>query len=160
MVIVNTVVLVRAGLGLDQREVAVTLAAFGGGSMLAALALPRVLDRLADRRVMLAAAASLTIVLAGLALSWPLSDRSNYWNGLLAGWAVLSVAYSASITLGGRLLKRSSDAEDRPALFAAQFGFGHVCWLIAYPLAGQTGARGGMAQPSLRRPDWRSWAFH
>jgi hypothetical protein len=37
MVIVNTVVIVR-GLGLGQRDVALTLAAFGGGSMCAAFA--------------------------------------------------------------------------------------------------------------------------
>ena len=144
MVIVNTVVLVRAGLGLGQREVAITLAAFGGGSMLAALALPRVLDRLADRTVMLAAAIMLTILLTGFALSWPLSDRPDYWYGLLAGWTLLGVAYSASVTPGGRLLKQSSNADDRPSLFAAQFALSHVCWLLAYPLAGQIGARAGM----------------
>ncbi len=144
MVIVNTVVLVRAGLGLGQREVAITLAAFGGGSMLAALALPRVLDRVADRTVMLAAGGLLTIVLAGLALSWSMNDRPSYWYGLLAALAVLGIAYSASVTPGGRLLRRSSNPADRPALFAAQFALSHVCWLLAYPLAGQIGARNGM----------------
>ena len=144
MVIVNTVVLVRAGLGLGQREVAITLAAFGGGSMLAALALPRVLDRLADRTVMLVAGGLLTMVLAALALSWPFNGRPSYWYGLLAALAVLGIAYSASVTPGGRLLRRSSNANDRPALFAAQFALSHVCWLVAYPLAGQIGARGGM----------------
>ena len=144
MIIVNTVVLVRAGLGLGQREVAITLAAFGGGSMLAALALPRVLDRLADRTVMLAAAILLAIVLTGLALSWPFHGAPVYWHSLLAACVVLGIAYSASVTPGGRLLKRSSNADDRPALFAAQFALSHVCWLIAYPLAGQIGARSGM----------------
>ncbi len=144
MVIVNTVVLVRAGLGLGQREVAITLAAFGGGSMLAALALPRLLDRLADRTVMLAAAALLTVVLAGLALSWSYSAWPNYWYGLLGAWAVLGGGYSASVTPGGRLLRRSSNPADRPSLFAAQFALSHICWLIAYPLAGQIGSGRGM----------------
>jgi hypothetical protein len=56
-----------------------------------------------------------------------------------------------SVTPGG-LLRRSASSEDRPALFAAQFALSHVCWLIAYPLVGQLGARvsmtaafGGMA---------------
>ena len=61
-----------------------------------------------------------------------------------AGWFALGVSYSASITPGGRLLRRSSDADGRPALFAAQFALSHVCWLVAYPLAGQVGARAGM----------------
>jgi predicted MFS family arabinose efflux permease len=60
MVIANTPVLVQAALGLGQREVAITLAAFGGGSMLAALLLPRLLDKLPDRTVMLAAASAMT----------------------------------------------------------------------------------------------------
>jgi len=44
MVIVNTVVLVQARLGLGEEQVALALAAFGGGSMVAALLLPRLLD--------------------------------------------------------------------------------------------------------------------
>ncbi len=55
MVIVNTVVIVR-GLGLSQTDVALTLAAFGAGSITAALTLPRILDRVTDRKVMLFAA--------------------------------------------------------------------------------------------------------
>ena len=144
MVIVNTPVLVQAALGLGQREVAITLAAFGGGSMLAALLLPRALDRLPDRTVMLAAAAAMTAALAVLALAWHGHASPNDWGVILAGWAVLGIAYSASITPGGRLLRRSSGEDDRPALFAAQFALSHVCWLIAYPLAGQLGAAGGM----------------
>ena len=31
-----------------------------------------------------------------------------------------------------------------PALFAAQFALSHVCWLLAYPVAGQIGANSGM----------------
>ena len=40
LVIVNTVVYVQASFGLDQQSTALALAAFGGGSMVAALALP------------------------------------------------------------------------------------------------------------------------
>ena len=49
MVIVNTVVLVRGGLGLGETDVALALGFFGGGSMLAALMLPRLLDHVPDR---------------------------------------------------------------------------------------------------------------
>ncbi|SBV31842.1 putative nickel resistance protein [uncultured Sphingopyxis sp.] len=144
MVIVNTPVLVRGALGLGQSEVAITLAAFGGGSMLAALLLPRILDRIADRTVMLAAAAAMTIFLTLLTAAWTVSEASRLWPVVLLGWLVLGASYAASITPGGRLLRRSSGTEDRPALFAAQFALSHVCWLIAYPLAGQVGARVGM----------------
>ena len=53
MVFVNTVVIVQAGLGLSQSAVALALASFGAGSMVAALSLPRLLEKLADRSVML-----------------------------------------------------------------------------------------------------------
>lgn len=63
MVIVNTVVLVQADLGRPQQDVALLLAAYGGGSMLVTLGLPRVLDAVPDRRVMLAGAAALPVLL-------------------------------------------------------------------------------------------------
>ena len=145
MVIVNTVVIVR-GLGLSQRDVALTLAAFGGGSITAALTLPKILDRVSDRRVMLIAASIMTLALAGLAIAAQvMTPGIDYWHVLIAGWIVLGLAYSASVTPSGRLLRRSANAEDRPALFAAQFALSHVCWLIAYPLVGQIGARVNMA---------------
>jgi len=122
MVIVNTVVLVQARLGLGQRETAWALAAFGAGSMVAALALPRVLDRIPDRRVMMAGAVVLVAgLLAGLA--------GPGFAALLPLWLVLGVGYSAVGTPTGRLLRRSAHPEDRPALFAAQFALSHACWL-------------------------------
>lgn len=138
MVIVNTVVIVQAGLGLGQREVASTLAAYGGGSMLAALALPRLLDRVSDRTTMIAAAAILTGGLALMSALFALNESS--WAVVLTGWFLFGVAYSMSVTPSGRLLQRSANAGDRPAVFAAQFALSHGCWLIAYPLAGQVGA--------------------
>lgn len=140
MVIVNTVVIVRGVFGLGQREVAITLAAYGGGSMIAALLLPRILERASDRAMMVAAAATLTFalgVMAGL-----FATGQGVWIAVLAGWFVLGIAYSMSVTPSGRLLRRSANAEDRPALFAAQFALSHACWLICYPLAGQVGALG------------------
>ena len=144
MVIVNTPVLIREVLGLGQSQVAITLAAFGGGSMVTALVLPRLLDKLADRTIMISAAAVLTATLLAFVVTWRFYDLNAYWRGLLVGWFLLGAAYSASVTPGGRLLRRSSDASDRPAVFAAQFALSHVCWLLAYPLAGQVGARFGM----------------
>jgi predicted MFS family arabinose efflux permease len=137
MVIVNTVVLVQSELGLGQRDTAVALAAFGAGSMIAALALPRLLDRIADRAAMLAGA---TILAAGL-FAGPAVGRYDL---LLPLWLVLGVGYSLAQTPSGRLLRRSAHPEDRPALFAAQFALSHACWLLTYPLAGWLGAAAGM----------------
>ena len=146
MVIVNTVVIVRDVLGMGQGEVAITLAAYGAGSMIAAFALPRILDRAGDRRVMMAAATAMCALLAGLGVATAyLSGSPLFWPIILGGWFLLGIAYSASVTPAGRLLKRSANPEDRPAVFAAQFALSHACWLIAYPLAGQIGAGPGQA---------------
>jgi MFS family permease len=138
MVIVNTVVLVRAGLGLGEREVAWTLAAYGLGSMAAALALPRLLAGVvSDRAAMLCGAALLVVglLVAPLTASWP---------ALLATWALLGLGNGLVLTPAGRLLRRSAHAADRPAVFAAQFSLSHACWLLAYPLAGGLGAAVGL----------------
>ena len=133
MVIVNTVVLVQAKLGLDQSAMAMALMAFGGGSMVVAMLLPRLLERLDDRKAMLAGGA---ILVAGLLIGAFVSSYS----ALVVLWVVLGAGYSLAQTPSGRILRRSSSAQDRPALFAAQFALSHACWLITYPLAGWLGA--------------------
>jgi H+ antiporter protein len=143
MVIVNTVVIVRGVLGLPEDDVAVALACFGGGSMAAALLLPRVLDKLPDRAVMLPAATLLAVVLLAFAVAtW---SGTIGWPALLITWTLLGIGYSAVQTPTGRLLRRSAQAEDRPALFAAQFALSHACWLLTYPLAGWLGREVGIS---------------
>ena len=134
MVLVNTIVLVRTDLGRGEGEVPLALAAFGMGSMAAALALPRILDRTDDRPVMLCAATGLAAALAVLAASIAILGLS--WPLLLAAWGTIGLAYSAILTPSGRLLRRSANPADRPALFAAQFALSHACWLLTYPLSG------------------------
>lgn len=136
MVFVNTVVIVQARMGLGQSAVAWTLTSFGAGSMVAALALPRVLEQLPDRTVMLT---GIGVMVLGLFLGAFVSGGAS----LMALWFVLGLGYSSAQTPSGRLLRRSAHAEDRPALFAAQFALSHACWLLFYPLAGWLGARFG-----------------
>ena len=143
MVIVNTVVIVK-GMGRSQEDVALALAAYGGGSMLAALMLPRVLRSISDRSVMITGAFSLAATLSVFATMTLGAAGEIAWPFLLVGWLVLGVTFSLSVTPGGRLLRRSSNEGDRPALFAAQFALSHVCWLVAYPVAGLIGASSGM----------------
>jgi H+ antiporter protein len=143
IVIVNTVVYVQSVLGRSEADVALALALFGGGSMVAALLLPRALDRLPDRSVMLAGAGLIAASMLFIGIR-SLSAPTG-WELLLALWFVLGVGYSAVLTPSGRLLRRSSTQQDRPALFAAQFALSHACWLLTYPLAGWLGAQTGMA---------------
>jgi H+ antiporter protein len=137
LVIVNTVIYVQSVFGLNQQSTAIALAAFGGGSMIAALLLPRLLERLPDRTLMLAGSASLAAgtLLASFLTSFP-------W--LLLLWFLLGMGYSTAQTPAGRLLRRSAHPQDRPAIFGTQFALSHACWLITYPIAGHVAVAIGL----------------
>ncbi|AKI03065.1 arabinose efflux permease family protein [Hoeflea sp. IMCC20628] len=142
-VLVNTVVMVRGEYGMGDRQVAYALAAFGGGSMLAALALPRLLDRFADRRIMVTSG----FLLAGLTLGhavYQFNLGQPGWGAFLIIWALSGLLYAAILTPSGRLLRNSAHAEDRPSLFAAQFTLSHLGWLMTYPIAGWAGSALGL----------------
>ena len=134
-VLVNTVVLVRSSYGADERSLAVAMAAFGAGSMGAAMVLPRVLERMADRPVMMMGAQGLVVValIMGALLAF---DGLPGWTVFLLVWVMIGFLYASVLTPSGRLLRRSAHAEDRPAVFAAQFALSHACWLVTYPTAG------------------------
>lgn len=132
MVIVNTVVYVRENLGGTQSETAFAFAAYGAGSMIVALTLPRFLDRFPDRPLMLGGS-----VLLALGLFLGLSEPDFHF--LLIIWMILGMGGSLIQTPAGRLIKRSAHDADRPSIFAFQFALSHACWLITYPLAGWIG---------------------
>ena len=134
MVLVNSVVLVRSLLGLSESALAWTMFAFGMGSMIAAVFLPRVLDRITDRPVMVAG--SILMVLSLLILALKVAIFGFDWTFLLGVWLFVGLGYSSVLTPSGRLLRRSAQPADRPTLFAAQFALSHACWLVTYPLSG------------------------
>ena len=142
MVYVNTVVLVQARLGLGEESVALAFAGFGAGSMLAAFLLPRILDRLQDRPVMIWGAA---LMVAGVALVPLVSSLT----ALIALWAAIGFGFSLTQTPIGRIINRSAREADRGAVFAAQFALSHACWLLTYPLAGWIGAAVGLSAAAL-----------
>jgi MFS family permease len=83
---------------------------------------------------MLSGAGLLVAALLGLAALVAITGLS--WGALLISWCLVGVGYSSVMTPSGRLLRRSAHAEDRPAIFAAQFALSHACWLLTYPLSG------------------------
>ncbi len=148
MVIVNTVVLVQGDLGRAQTDVALLLAAYGAGSMLVALALPRVLDRIPDRPVMLAGAAAVALGLVAPTGAQALPDAVA-WPALVAVWGLLGAGTAGILTTGPRLIRRAASPDERPAAFAAQFSLSHACYLVTYPLAGVLGASIGLPATAL-----------
>lgn len=149
MVMVNTIVYVRDHLGRGTSDVPVALGAYGAGSLVAALLLPRLLRRVADHRLMPPAAfASAALLLALAAVTWA-GPGGWTWPVLLVGWWALGAAESVVTTPTGRLIRRSAAPADLNAAFAAQFSLAHGCWLLTYPLAGWLGATLGLTAAAL-----------
>ncbi|GHD12317.1 MFS transporter [Zhihengliuella salsuginis] len=145
MVVVNTVVLVRGDLDRSQPDVALLLAATGAGSMVVALAMPRLLDSVPDRFPMLAGATALPVALAAAAAVIAWGSGPAQWAGLLGLWFAAGAAASAVLTPSARLLTRNSGPDTRAPVFAAQFSLSHACFLLTYPAAGVIGAVHGLA---------------
>ena len=110
--------------------------------MLVALFLPRLLDLLPDRPVMLSGS---VFMAAGVA--WVATGPT--FMTLLAAWFCVGFGWSLVQTPAGRVVNRSAAPGDRPAYFSAQFALSHLCWLIFYPLAGQLSTRIGIETTAL-----------
>ncbi len=141
IVVVNTVNYVRDELGGPQSAVAWMLATSGGGTLLAALALPRVLDRVATRTVMVTGAG----VLVGGTVAAVTLARLTTWAGTAIVWALIGIGMALVITPTGKVLRASVEPNAIPGTFAAQFSLSHLAWLITYPIAGWLGTNVGFA---------------
>lgn len=141
IVVVNTVNYVRDTLHGSQTDVAWMLAASGGGTLVVALLLPRVLDRVADRIVMATGAAVLVVGVASAVTLSATDVVSSVATG--AVWVLIGGGMALVVTPTGRVLRRSVDPDALPEVFAAQFSLSHVAWLITYPIAGWLGTSAG-----------------
>lgn len=149
MVIVNTVILVQGDLGRPQIDVALLLGAYGLGSMIVALGMPKLLDSLPDRRVMLTGGVALPFLLLATSGTIAWLEGTSQWVTLLALWVLLGAGTSTILTPSARLLRRNCTEQNRPAVFAAQFSLSHACFLITYPFAGALGAAIGLPAVAL-----------
>ena len=140
LVLVNTVVYARELFGGSNADVAIALACFGAGSMVIALAVPRILDSAPDRGFMAAGAVLLSLGLAG---TYVLLAVSGPWPVLLGLWVVLGAGTSMINTPAARLLRRAATDSTRSYIFTAQFSLSHACFIITYPVAGWIGAAAG-----------------
>ncbi|KUF10902.1 MFS transporter [Pseudoponticoccus marisrubri] len=140
-VLVNSVVVASTRLGDAERHFPILMAFYGLGAAIGAVAVPRVVEALDERRAMVTGA--LMHAALGLLIVLPLG-----YAGHMALWTGFGLAASLVLTPGGLVIARSARAADRPAVFAAQFSLSHAGWLLAYPLAGELGARAGL-EPAL-----------
>ncbi|MGA4842784.1 MFS transporter [Streptomyces sp. G45] len=143
IVVVNTFNYVRDELGGSQSDVAWMLAASGTGTLLAALALPRVLDRVAARTVMLTGAG---VLVGGTAAAVALAATGfAVWAATAAVWSAIGAGMALVITPTGKVLRASVGRSALPEAFAAQFSLSHLAWLVTYPVAGWLGTNAGFA---------------
>jgi MFS family permease len=142
MVIVNTVVYVKGSWGGTDTEVASAFAAAGFGSMLAALSVPRLVEHVSDKALMITGAFVMGAGVLAIGGGPGLAAMLPVWFAIGFGWSLVQ-------TPAGRVVTRSARATDRAAYFSAQFALSHACWLVAYPLAGQLGARYGIDVTAL-----------
>ncbi|GAA1465496.1 MFS transporter [Microbacterium thalassium] len=141
LVLVNSVVYVKAVLGLDDAALALTLGAYGVGSLAVALNIPRLVDRFGVIRTM---RAGLVVVVIGLAATsvitlFTLATGIGWW-AVIVAWAVLGAGSSLILTPSARLLADASTSANRNLVYTAQFALSHACFLVTYPLAGWIGA--------------------
>lgn len=142
IVVVNTVNYVRDRLGGSESQVAWMLAASGGGTLLVALAVPRLLDRFTERSVMLTGATLLTAAAAGAA-AMAAADTPS-WALTAVVWFASGAGSAMAITPTGKVLRAAAAPSDVAAVFAAQFSLSHLAWLVAYPIAGWGANRFGL----------------
>jgi len=157
MIIVNTVVLTRGILGGTEFLTTSFLACAGAGSMCAAFLIPRLIERVGERHLMLAGivAAAVAMLLGGVLM---ISDLASVIAFAIL-WLFAGAGTTFAQTPGGRLVQRSAGDGDRSAFFAANFALSHGGWLFAYGIVGWLGsladlsaaflASGGMAIGSV-----------
>ncbi|RXK11908.1 MFS transporter [Halarcobacter mediterraneus] len=138
MMITNTVIYVTEYLNKDKNFTAIAMASAGLGSMIVALFLPKLLNKLEIRKV---------IFLGSFILSLGLLFSSLNPNTILflLLWFFLGVGLSLIQVPAGFLVRISCKEEDSTNYFTANFSLSHLCWMIAYPLSGYMGVTYGLS---------------
>lgn len=129
MIITTTVVYVSDFFGKDESFTAMAMAFSGAGSMVVAIFLPKWLEKIQIREVLNIGAFLLVIGLFS-------ASFMPSWEIFLAIWFVIGMGLSFIQVPAGSLVRISCHQSDSIALFSANFSLSHLCWLLAYPLAG------------------------
>lgn len=133
VVMVSTVVYVRGTLHGSATMVAITLAAFGIGSIITTVTIPVLIRHL---RITTLARLGAGLGVAGLGGTACWLGIGPSWAALLSIWVIQGVAMSLMNTTGVRLLRDHARADQLDDVFAAQFSTSHAAFLVTYALAG------------------------
>ncbi|MGV8813500.1 MAG: MFS transporter [Gelidibacter sp.] len=131
MILVNTIVLVKGGLRLIDRDYELIMAAFGVGATIAAFVSGAV-DKTKSRRISLIMGA----LILGVAISF-----ANHLNFpmLFLVWIVAGLGQSLAEIPSETLIGETVPIEEQGKVYGSHFAFSHLWWAFAYPLAGFLG---------------------
>jgi MFS family permease len=127
-VIVATVDFVKSDLRMSDSAYAWVMAAFGVGSVVAALLYSKIPQKARD----LSVAACAPVMITGLVAVAALPQYVT----LLIAWWFIGMSYSILGIRGSELLAANSDGDERSHIYAAHFALSHAGWGLTYPLAG------------------------
>ena len=141
IVLVNSVVYARGVFGLGDQSLALALACYGMGSLVVALNIPWLVDKLGVIRTMITGAVVITAGLAVAVIVTAVATSTGAgWYVLLGTWVLLGIGTSLVNTPSSRLLADASTTANRNLVYTAQFALSHACFLVTYPIAGWLGA--------------------
>ncbi len=141
IVLVNSVVYARGVFGLGDQSLALALACYGMGSLVVALNIPWLVDKLGVVRTMITGAVVITAGLAVAVIVTAVATSTGAgWYVLLGTWVLLGIGTSLVNTPSSRLLADASTTANRNLVYTAQFALSHACFLVTYPIAGWLGA--------------------
>lgn len=141
IVLVNSVVYARGVFGLGDQSLALALACYGMGSLVVALNMPWLVDKLGVIRTMITGAVVITAGLAVAVIVTAVATSTGAgWYVLLGTWVLLGIGTSLVNTPSSRLLADASTTANRNLVYTAQFALSHACFLVTYPIAGWLGA--------------------
>jgi MFS family permease len=141
IVLVNSVVYARGVFHLDDAALALALACYGIGSLVVAVNIPWVVERIGVIRTMIIGTIVIVVgLLAAVIVTAVSATTGAGWLALLGTWVALGMGTSLVNTPSSRLLADASTPANRNLVYTAQFALSHACFLITYPIAGWLGA--------------------
>lgn len=131
LILVNTIVLVKGGLHLTDKDYGIIMAAFAIGAMVAAF-VSGAIDKSKSRRISLIVGA----LILGVAISF-----ANYldFSMLFLVWIVAGLGQSLAEIPSETLIGETVPIEEQGKVYGSHFAFSHLWWAFAYPLAGFLG---------------------
>lgn len=130
-ILVNTIILVKSGLDLTDKDYGLIMAAFGIGATVAAF-VSGAIDKSKSRQV--------SLILGALVLGLAIS-AANYlsFSLLFVFWIFAGLGQSLAEIPSETLIGENIPDSEQGKVYGSHFAFSHLWWAISYPIAGFLG---------------------